>query len=155
MTEDKFTRGFLVGFTGDLVKAVLDQFCYYVLHSVNRRYLDFSAFLVFGHLPKGWSEAMFAQAVELIFSGILGVLFVYLLDSIGRRYLYFKSMVFSIGVWFSAYSIPKLLDIPELRHMHDLTAVSHLVTSAAEGAVVAYMLARLDKRKARDRRSRS
>ena len=126
MTEDKFIRGFIAGFIGDLVKAALDQFCYYVLHSVNRRYLDFSAFLVFGHLPQMWSEAVFAQVIELIFSGILAVIFVYLLDFIGARYLYFKSIAFSIGVWFSAYSIPKLLSIAQLRHMHAVTAVSQL-----------------------------
>ncbi len=110
---------------------------------MNKRYLDFSSLLVFGHLPSGWPEAALAQIVQLMFSGVLGAIFVYLLDIISTRYLYFKSAVYAMAIWFSAYGIPKVLALSLFKHMNFQTALSHLFTSLAEGVVVAFILTKV------------
>ena len=110
---------------------------------MDKRYLDFSSFLVFGHLPRGWPEAVLAQTVELMFSGVLGAIFVYLLDIISTRYLYFKSVVYAMAIWFAAYGIPKVSALSPFRHMDFQTALSHLFTSLAEGVVVAFILTKV------------
>ncbi|TCL76917.1 hypothetical protein EDC14_1001202 [Hydrogenispora ethanolica] len=79
----------------------------------------------------------------VIFSMILGILFVYLLDRLGFRYVVFKGVLFGAVLWFAVYGgLCAALGIPHLQDHQPLHALvqllGHLVFGLLLGGIVAW-----------------
>lgn len=138
--RDRFVPACLAGIIGDLMKDGLNLLSHHALGLAKLRYLDYTGFMIYGRLPKGIWENAFAALVEAGFSAILGVGFAYLLDVIGTRHLYLKSVAYTVGFWFFAFSVFKLFRIEPFVLVDLGTAVSNLATSSIDGFIVAFVL---------------
>ena len=136
MIKDRFTAGFISGVIAGLVMSVLDLLSY-VLFTAKLVYIQWASMFIFGERFEGMAEAIVAQIGQLLFTGALGIIFVYLIKWSGSRHIYFKGVVFALIVWFTTYAIIVLFDIKELIPVRIETVLSNIVTVIIYGAVLA------------------
>lgn len=98
--------------------------------------MDFAAVMLYGRRAKGLAELWIAYGSEIIWSGILSVMIIYLINLLSRKNLLLKTTFISLGAWFTFYAVPKLFRVPELMAIHWQSAVSHATTSAIDGLLL-------------------
>lgn len=144
MTGDRFTRGFFAGLAGGIMMAVMNHISYY-LHFAKHRYLDLAGEMLFGHSPKGLIEVLAAQAAHIFMAAILGIIFAYLVRTIGERHLLFKGWVYGLTIWFGVYMIGTLYKVHLVEHQPWQTPVSNVLGSSVYGLILAAVLSWLDR----------
>ena len=142
--EDRFTRGFFAGVVGALAMSVVSYTSFYVFHFTEMRLLDYAAAALFGHKVFTLWQEIFAQLAQFVFSGIMGILFAYLLTKITSRNYLFKGWIFGISVWFFLFAMGTLYRLPHLFKVAPETAFTNLVASSVYGLVLAQTLHWLD-----------
>jgi signal transduction histidine kinase len=103
----------------------------------NLRYLDFASIFIYGHLPQNKLEELFALFITIAWFGFLGIVFTYITR---REHLILRGLVFGIGIWFSAYAVTLLFDVPELANIPLGTAFTNFIGSAIFGSVLGFMV---------------
>jgi hypothetical protein len=76
--NDRVILGFGVGVVGGVVSSAWSYLSYF-FHWTTLRYVDFAAVIIYGNQPQCIVDLVFAQLVQLVFSGLLGILFLFLL----------------------------------------------------------------------------
>lgn len=142
--KDRLVAGFLAGVAGGIVMNIYVQIAW-LLNATQVRYLDWAAFLLYGHQPLGIGDAFFAQLVQIVFTGILGILFAYLIPVITSRYYLFRGFIFGLSVWFLIYSFTLLYGLHGIVPLEALTVAIDFVGAGIYGSVLAYILHLLDK----------
>lgn len=145
--HDRLTRGFLAGLAGGLAMALLNLVLF-AARLAEVRYLDWAAIWIYGHKPTSPGEIIFAQIIHLLFAGLMGILFAYLIPQVTSRNLWFKGVLFAWLVWFLTYVMTTLAQTPRLTVITPATAISDFVSCAAFGLVGVEMLLRLDRQRA-------
>ena len=143
--QDRLVAGFLAGVAGGIVMNTYVQIAWF-LNVTQVRYLDWAAVLLYGHRPHGVGDAIFAQIVQIVFTGILGILFAYLIPLITSRYYLFRGFIFGLSVWFLIYSFTLLYDLQGIVPLELLTAAVDFFGAGIYGLVVAAFLHLIDKR---------
>lgn len=64
---------------------------------------DFAGILALGRVPETMIEKVLGQGVDAMISGVLGILFAFLVPVIGSKYLLVKGMIYSAVLWFIFY----------------------------------------------------
>ncbi|MEW6182973.1 MAG: hypothetical protein AB1500_07325 [Bacillota bacterium] len=143
--SDRMARGFIAGvFAGAIQDAV--DYLSYALNINDLRYIDWVAIIIFNHKPTSISETALAAGGELFFSGILGVVFAYLIPKVTSKNFLFKGWVYGVLVWFALYSIMELFKVKGLTAINVSSAASDVVTSSIYGLLLAVSLIWLDKK---------
>lgn len=134
--KDRITAGFISGLIAGIVMNMIDWLGV-LLGFHQERLLNWAAIAVLGRLPNTIAEIIFAQFAQLVFSGLLGVLFsVILLSEIRGNYLV-KGWLFGLLAWFAIYATSIALRLPTLEQ-HTLNAtISHFVSSSVYGLILA------------------
>jgi hypothetical protein len=101
----------------------------YKLHLTKLRYLDFAAVLTFNHLPKWWGEVLLAEAVVLIFLGVLGIGFSMLLKGISSKNIYFKGWLYGVFMWFVIYAVITMYKLEHIYPVDTKTALCSLISA--------------------------
>jgi hypothetical protein len=141
---DRFYRGFVAGMVAAVPLNAWSLFSYHILGLTQRRLLDWAGMMVFGVLPRTAVQVVLALFMQLVWSGLRGIFFVYLLRSIGSQGLIGKAVIFSVIVSFLEESIVVLFKVPNLVRTTTGTLISTLVGAVMWGAVLALLLRRLD-----------
>jgi len=141
---DRFYRGFVAGMVAAIPLNAWSFFSYHILGLTQRRLLDWAGMMVFGVLPRTAVQVVLALFMQLVWSGLRGIFFVYLLRSIGSQGLIGKAVIFSVIVSFLEESIVVLFKVPNLVRTTTGTLISTLVGAVMWGAVLALLLRRLD-----------
>ncbi len=142
VVEDRFTIGFIAGVIGGVVMSILDYISY-GLGIVGLLYIDWASVFILGHRFENVGEALVGQWGHLLFSGLAGIVFAYLVIGVSSRYLYFKAIVYAYLIWFFTYAAILLFDITALKAININTALSNMVTVGIYGLVLAYVHKRL------------
>lgn len=142
--QDRLVAGFLAGVAGGVAMNVYVQIAWF-LNATQVRYLDWASVLLYGHRPHGVGDAVFAQIVQIVFAGILGILFAYLIPLITSRYYLFRGFIFGLSVWFLIYSFTLLYGLHVIVPLEVLTAAVDFVGAGIYGLVLAASLHLLDK----------
>lgn len=143
--DEKLIRSFVAGVIGGVAKDVLD-FISYCLHITNYRYLDFAAQILYTKAPTFWWDATFAQFIELIFCGLLGVLYFTLIPKSTNKNYLLKGWLFGVSIWLFLCGLGTLFKIPYFYKIPWPTSNSDFVTSSIYGIVLAWSLRWLDQK---------
>ena len=144
---DRTTAGFTAGIIGSLVMNSLNYISFYILGLASLRYWDWTAIIFYGHRTTNIIGVIFAQIFQILLSGLLGIVFAFLISRIltGSNYI-FKGWVFGVFMWFFFYAVVFLFRVPELTIVPINTVISNFVTSSVYGIVTSYALNILEKK---------
>lgn len=141
---DRFYRGLLAGIIGGVAMNVWSLFSYHILHFSNRRFLDWAGVIMYGHLPKTTFQAVYALTTQLIWVGLLGILFAFLVPKVTSRSYLGKGVFYSLSMGLIIYAIPRLFKIPELIITPTTTVISNHIGAIIWGLTMAHVLRLLD-----------
>jgi hypothetical protein len=143
---DRFMRGFVAGVAGGLAMQLWSFISYHLLGITMLRFLDWAAILIFGDHVANTAEAVTAFFIHLVFTGMLGIVFAFLIPQVTSRAYLLKGVIYALIVGFFIYVIPVLLQMPLLRETALGTSLSNQIGGVIWGLVTAYTLARLSRR---------
>ena len=141
--RDRLARGFVAGLIAGVAMNVLSHI-FFNLGWAELRFLDWAGVMIYGYRPETFSEAAFAQLAQLIFVGVLGVIFAYLIPLLTSRNYHLRGWLFSSLIWFSLYGITLLFDVKTTIPLNVGTAVSDLIGASVYGLTLAEVLRLLD-----------
>lgn len=126
---DRLTRGFISGLAGWPLELAFSLIMS-GLHLTKYRYLDFAAVLTYNHRPQGLGEVLFAEFVVLIFLGILGIGFSFVLKAVSSSNIYLKGWLYGTFVWFSIYVVMTIFQLKHIYPVDTMTAASNLIAAS-------------------------
>jgi hypothetical protein len=138
-----FVAGTIAGFIADMSSMILTD----LLKFGKIGYEDFAAVLVFGVKASTMGESVFAHLVQLFFSALLGVAFIYWLKHVSDQLLFLKSISFGLLVWFFAFSVAQLYHLQFLNRFGLDTVVANYIAAIIFGLALGVMLRAKGKRK--------
>lgn len=144
--NEKIIRCFIAGVFGGIIKDLFDFFFYYGLHFVHYRYLDFAAAIIYGEKPTFWFDTAFAQFVELIFAGILGILYSKVIPNETNKYYLFKGWLYGVSVWLFLCIMGMIYKVPYFTKILWQTSFADFLTSSIYGIALASFLRFLNKK---------
>lgn len=142
--EDRFVRYFIAGIISALFMNLWDYFSYYILHLSTMRLLDYASVMLLGKKVFIFWEEIFAQLTQIFFTGMMGVLFGYLITKINSKYYLFKSWLFAVSVWFVVFAIGSLFKMPYLYKVPTQTSLNNFLESSIYGLALAQTTIWLD-----------
>ena len=138
---DRFTKGFISGIIAGLVFNLISLLSGFMGMS-KLPIAAWTAIIIYGRTPPFTPIEIFIALVgNVFFTGILGCIFAYLLLGINRTHIYFKGIVYSIGVWFSIYAVTALFKLEGTLSLDLYTVLSNVIMSIVFGTGLAYFLA--------------
>jgi len=141
---DRFFRGFIAGVAGGIVMNVWNFFSYYVLDFAQIRYLDWASMILYGRLPHSVLDAAYALLIQILWVGLLGIIFAYFVPVITSRGYLFKGVIFGLSLAFIIYAVTSLYKVPNLTTFSSATVISNHIGGLLWGLTMAYVLHRLD-----------
>ncbi len=142
---DRFTRGLLAGIIGGIAMNLWNLFERIVLQWEFIRFIDWAGIIVFGDLPRSHLQGIFSLAMHLIWTGLLGVIFAFLIPHITSRAYLLKGLFYGIIVGFITFTIPTLFQMPFLAEHSFTTVFSNTVGGIIWGLTMAQTLRWLDR----------
>lgn len=141
--EDRFTRGFIAGIIGGIPTNAL-SFLAGAVGMTNLRTVDLIGVIFYACPPPfGHSEILFALLGHILLSGILGIIFAYLIHKVTNQNLLFKGWIFSITTWFIVYAITTLFQVPGTIPTSLNTTITDFISATLFGLVLAISLRKL------------
>lgn len=144
--EDRLTQGFLAGLVAGVAMNAVNLASFYA-DVGELRYLDWAGAIIYGARPHTFWEAIFAQTAQILFVGILGIVFVYLIPRIKSSNLYFKGWLFGAAMWFAFYGLTLLFKHKGTIPIDVQTAASDLAGASVYGLALAWALRWMDERR--------
>lgn len=145
LINDRFTRGLVAGIVAGIIQDALDYIAY-LLDLTQLRYLDWVGVMIFGKTPITLPETLLSLGGELFFSGVLGILFAYLVPQIRSSNILIKAWMYGVSTWFSIYGVMTLFKVKGLEAVDIITASSDVVTSSVYGLVLGYILSSINRK---------
>lgn len=143
MNMDRFTKGFIAGIVAAIFQFILGLILFY-LELTELLWQDFASVLIYGKEPLLFGEKLFAELSVWFFSGLMAIVFTYLIKYTDERNYLLKGFVFAETVWFGTFAITLLFKVPEFTTITLKTSIANFVLSAFWGMLTAELLRRLD-----------
>lgn len=143
--KDRFYNGFISGVIGGIASFIVN-FGSKVLGFNTVVWTDFMGLFVTGRRPEGLIERVFFISVEFAFLGVLGVLFALIIPHISSKHLILKGAIYGISVWMTLFSLPFLLQLPEIGVFPLKTVIFNISASFVWGGAMALILKKVDSR---------
>lgn len=144
---DRFFRGLIAGMLGGVAMNLWTLVALYVLNWEIIRFVDWAGIILFGDLPRSHLQGLFALWMQILWSGLLGVGFAFLIPQVTSQGYLIKSAFYGVIVGFFSYAIPTLLQVPILAEHSFATVFSNHTGGLIWGLVLGASLKWLDKRK--------
>lgn len=137
--RDRFTRGFLSGiFAG--VPTLMYALTAQALKWTNIRWAHFASILIFGRTYTNLPENLFSEFAVFFFCGLVGVIFAFIISKITSQNYLLKGWVYSVSIWFFAFSVIFLFKIHQLPLVSLKSALSNLIEATIWGLFLGYCL---------------
>ena len=145
--KDRFTQGFMAGIMGWLPQ-MLFSITMYGIHLAKFRFMDYASAIVFYHRPpKDLFELIFAELVVVIFSGVLSIVFVFLLRLVNNVNVLFKGWLYGVACWFIIYSITVLYKMENIYKLVDpKTTFINFIAASIWGLGIAWSFLLLNRK---------
>lgn len=140
--KDRYVRGFLAGAIGGIASFIVNGGTR-LLGISTVMWLELMGLIIFGYLPHTAGQYIFALAIQITFLGILGGAFAFILPLLSSEHIWFKGASYGATIWFAFFSLPHLLQLPELKEIPLPTAVANVSAAVAWGVALAFALDRL------------
>lgn len=142
--KDRFTRGFIAGIAGGIAMEITNVINYDIFHIAKMRLLEWASIFVHGNKTTTTGEFVFALMIQILFSGLVGIIFAYLITWLNSKNYILKGIVYGFAIWFASYSIPILFK--KINNVATGTALSNIISAVVYGIVLGATLKWLDKR---------
>lgn len=141
--SDRLTMGFIAGIVAGIVMNI-ESYVAYALDLDTLRFVDWSGVIIFGHQPPfSVGEILFAQLCQLFITGVLGIIFVYLIPRVTSENIVLKGWIYSVATWLVIYVLDIfLLEIEGITELPLRSAVSNIVGASFYGLVLAWLTKR-------------
>jgi hypothetical protein len=143
---DRFFRGFTAGVVGGLAMNLWTLFAVTVLNWEIIRFIDWAGIIIFGDLPANLMQGLFALLMHLLWVGVLGIGFAFLVPHVTSQGYLLKGMIYGVVLGFIIYAIPTVLQMPILKEASMATVFSNHTGGAIWGLVMSKTLHLLDKK---------
>ncbi len=140
---DRFTRGFIAGILAGVVPFIIN-YAAYSLELSTLRWADFMGKFLYGSQPQSTGEVFFAKMSQFAALGLLGIIFAYLITFVTSKNLFLKSVVYSITIWFVAFAITFLFQLPGLKEVPLKTVIANFISAISWGLALGVALKWLD-----------
>jgi len=144
MMRDRFMRGLLAGMIGGIAALAVNLFFNDVLNFGKLHFYQISGVMIFGHLPLGLAQSIFAEIGHIGLSAAVGIVLAYLLPKIKTDYLWIKGIFAGLAVWFAVYATTVLFDVPAVLKTDLPSALTNFLASVAYGLVTVIVLRKFD-----------
>lgn len=141
---DRFMNGFVAGLIADLPAILIDGLAG-LLRLDKLNLIHFVSILAYEGKKLSFWETVFTTAIQLLFAGILGVVFAYLLPLIKKEYYYAKAVIYAVSIWFFIYAIDVVFKIHDVAKPDFPTSLVHSNVALIWGLGMAWILQRLEK----------
>lgn len=141
---DRLYRGAIAGVIGGIVMNSWSFLSYHVLHFTTRRFTDWMGVVVYGDLPRTLPETLYALMLHLVWVGLLGVLFAYIIPRITSRGYLLTGAFYGLASGIIIYAIPTLLRTPYISEFPFKTTISNHIGAIIWGFTMAQVLRWLD-----------
>lgn len=146
---DRTTRGLLAGIIAGIAMNTWNLFDYYGLHLTEIRFLDWLSVLITWTKPENGLQTVVALILQTtIWDGFLGIVFAHLVVAVSSKGIIYKSVFYSILLWFAFKVIVNLYRVPILSAPGEQPypgRLSNLLAAIIWGIVMALMLRKLEK----------
>lgn len=141
---DRLTLGFIAGVLSGILMN-LESHLSYSLQLNTLRYVDWAGITLFGHLPPfETGEIIWAQIAHLFFTGILGIIFIYLIPYVTNKNLLLKGWIYGVLLWFVINAVdPVILELEGIPVTPLRTSVSNFTGASIFGLALAWTTKRL------------
>lgn len=110
---DRTISGFFSGIVAGIMMNIWNLFDYYILHLSPIRFLDWFFVLLYWVKPTSRFELAFSLILQIIvWCGFMGVIFAHVVKLITARYIIFKSILYSMILWFIFKVIVNFYEVP-------------------------------------------
>ncbi len=96
--------------------------------------------MLFGDLPRSQLHGMFSLFGHILWTGLLGVGFAFLIPHITSRGYFIKAALYGLAIAFATYVIPTLFQMPILAQTSLATATSNYIGGLIWGLVMGLTL---------------
>ncbi len=143
---DRTLKGFIAGIGAGLIVSAINLPAYYWFHIIKIRFLDWAAILVLRGLPQNAVETIFALIQQLLWDGVMGIIFAFLLPVISWRGYKTKGAIYGILLSFIFSSLAIMFRLPFLSEKAPLdTVMFNNLCVILWGIIVAIILKKLEK----------
>jgi len=143
---DRTFRGFIAGISAGLIVSIIHLPAYYWFHIIKIRFLDWAAILFMRGLPQNTAETIFAWVQQLIWDGIMGIIFALILPQISSKYYSIKGAIYGVFLSFIFCSIAIMFRLPYLAEKVPLvTVLFNELCVILWGIILAVILKKLEK----------
>jgi len=146
--HDRFLRGFVAGVCGGIVMN-LGSLAFYLSGLTSLPFWEWAAIMILGKQPAGTIDLALAVSSHLFFTGILGILFTYLILLFSPAYLLFKGVVYALAVWFLIYGITMLYKVQGTVPVNYSTVLGNITGATLYGLTLSALLLFFERRRAR------
>ncbi|MCW3489717.1 hypothetical protein [Dethiobacter alkaliphilus] len=144
--KDRFVRGSIAGMIAGIIMNMVSYLLVRILGFGEDLLTDYMAEMLFGRPPLMPVESVVALIGHILFTGTLGVVFVYILTIVDSDYIFYKALAFAWASWFILYSLGILFEVPLLDKNTVSTIIGHAITATVFGLVLAWLLSAIEKR---------
>jgi len=144
--KDRFTRSLVAGFFSSSILIALNLLSYYILHFSQRRYINYSALMIFGREFNNFPEALVSAIAQLCFTTSLIVIYSYVILKEKRESYLLRGFFIGFGSWFAIMSLCYIIGIHKILKVDLGSAISFFVASLIWGILGAWFLHILDER---------
>ena len=143
---DRFFRGLIAGITGGIAMNIWTLIAVFIFNWPIVRFVDWASIIIYGDFPRSHAEGIFALMMHLLWTGVLGIIFAYLIPQITSYGYLLKGAIFGVVLGFLIYAIPTLLQTPLLAEHSFITVLSNHTGGLIWGLTLAQTLRWLDRK---------
>ncbi|HHT63949.1 MAG TPA: hypothetical protein GXZ75_09755 [Clostridia bacterium] len=139
--KDRVLVGFISGILAAIGADIVNWLLYY-LNYADRKFLDWAAVIFFGHLPTNVLEVVVMQIAQIVWDGLMGIVFILILPTIKSHGIVLKGIIYAISLMFLFRATTVLFDVPYLKSLSIGTFLSNALCSIVWGVLIALIIKR-------------
>lgn len=141
---DRYFRGLVAGIVGGIAMNLWTVFVVNILNLKIIRFIDWAGYILYGDLPRTHFQGFYALIIQLIWVGLLGIVFAYLFPLTTSRGYFIKGAFYGVVTGMLIYAIPTLLQTPIISKHSIQTVISNHIGGLIWGVTMAKVLRYLD-----------
>ncbi|NLY76268.1 MAG: hypothetical protein GX075_13380, partial [Firmicutes bacterium] len=144
--EQKIINGVLAGTIAGILKDVPDSIFHNVLKKTDLTFWDYAGIVMFGRHPHGFWETCFSFFFEIVFSILLGTIFVYLVERLNLKRRLLWGALYGGIVWFAIRAAVAGFQIKALLHNNLATSAANSFNSIIYGLILGFLVQYFEKK---------
>jgi hypothetical protein len=143
--KDRIIAGTLAGIIGAVLQDIYG-YLVKVFGLTDRGFIDFARAVILYNVNDGGIETVLALIAHIIWDILLGILFVYIINSTSGNYYYLKAFIYGLSLWFIIQAAGTLFRLPLFFHIPAWAALLTLIGALVYSLGIAFTLRFFEKR---------